>query len=174
MDIGRNMRKAAALLMAIVLYYVIHEGAHLLYALKLGVFQRVAFTGLGVQIVSYRDQMSDVQTAVFCILGAVATLAAGWILVFMKPWILKSNSRFFRAVAFYTTIVFLLNDPVYLSVLYPYVGGGDMNGIKLMMPEGAARILFGVILAAHLVVIVKYVYPEYRNRFVNQRQVFRS
>ncbi len=168
MDVGRNMRKAAALLTAIVLYYVVHEGAHLLYALKLGVFQRVAFTGLGVQIVSYREQMSDVQTAVFCMLGAAAALLAGWILVFVMPRILRSGSLFFRAVAFYTTVVFLLNDPVYLSVLYPYVGGGDMNGIKLMMPEGAARILFGVILGANLVMIVKYVYPAYRDRYVNQ------
>ena len=39
-DVRRNVRKIGALLAAIVLYYVVHEGAHLLYALKLGVFRR--------------------------------------------------------------------------------------------------------------------------------------
>ena len=42
-----------------------------------------------------------------------------------------------------------------------------MNGIKLIVPEGAARILAGVILAVHLVVIVRYVYPVYKDRFVS-------
>lgn len=167
-DIGRAVRKVSALLTGIALYFVIHEGAHLLYAWKLGVFQRVIFTGLGVQIVTYREQMSDAQTAVFCMMGAVATFIVGWILVFMAPGILKSSSLLFRAVAFYTTIIFLLNDPVYLSILYPYVGGGDMNGIKLIIPEGAARILFGVIFVVHLVILVKYVYPAYRDRFVGR------
>jgi len=166
-DVRRNVRKIGALLAAIVLYYVVHEGAHLLYALKLGVFRRVAFTGLGVQIVTYREQMNDVQTAVFCVLGAAATFVAGWLLVLLMPRILKSRHLFFWAAAFYTTIVFLLNDFVYLSVLYPYVGGGDMNGIKLIVPEGAARILAGVILAVHLVIIARYVYPVYRDRFVS-------
>lgn len=32
MDVKRNIRKWGALLAAIILYYVVHEGAHFLYA----------------------------------------------------------------------------------------------------------------------------------------------
>ncbi len=33
----------------------------------------------------------------------------------------------------------LLLDPLYLSVLCGFFGGGDMNGIALLCPEWAAR-----------------------------------
>ena len=39
-------------------------------------------------------------------------------------------------------IAFLLLDPLYLSVLCSFFGGGDMNGIALLFPEWAARCLF--------------------------------
>lgn len=165
-DMKQNMRKTGALVSAILLYYLIHEGAHMIYAIKLGVFRQLQFTGLGVQVVTNRELMSVSQTAVFCVLGAVTTFLTGWILVLMTARIMERKSLFLRAVSFYTTLILLLNDPLYLSVIYPYVGGGDMNGIKLMIPEIPARILFGAIFMVHLVVIVKYIYPAYRERFL--------
>lgn len=164
-DYIRSFRKLSGLLIAIILYYVIHEGAHLLYALMMGTFKQINFIEMGVQIEVYRDQMGDVQTAVFCLVGAAATLLTGWFLVLMTKRIVGSGSLVFRAAAFYVTLVFLLNDPFYLSVLYPYVGGGDMNGIKLLIPEQYARIFFGSILVIHLVLIAKYLYPAYKIAF---------
>lgn len=166
-DLKQNFRKVGGLLMGIILYYVIHEGAHFIYALKLGVFKKINFINLGVQIDTYRERMSDEQTAVFCLVGAAATLLTGWILVCIAPKIVKSSSLFFRAEAFYVTLVFLLNDPFYLSVFYSFVGGGDMNGIKLLIPELYARIMFGAIFFMNLILIVKYVYPIYKKAFEN-------
>lgn len=68
-DMKQNMRKTGALVSAILLYYLIHEGAHMIYAIKLGVFRYLQFTGLGVQVVTNRELMSVSQTAVFCVLG---------------------------------------------------------------------------------------------------------
>lgn len=53
------------LLFAAVAYYLIHEGAHLLYALALGVFKRIKFMGLGMQIATYSEKMTDVQIGIF-------------------------------------------------------------------------------------------------------------
>ena len=44
-------------------------------------------------------------------------------------------------------------------------GGGDMNGIKLLFPEIAARIIFAVIGIVHGIIIGKHLLPEYKKAF---------
>ena len=67
--------------------------------------------------------------------------------------------------AYYITIAMLLLDPLYLSVLCGFFGGGDMNGIALLIPEVAARMLYGVLLAVNAVVFIKIVLPKYKAAF---------
>lgn len=166
----QGFRKLGGLLIAVFLYYVLHEGAHLVYALALGTFKQINIIGLGIQIETYRERMSDVQTAVFCIAGAAATAVAGWILVMSAGRIVKSRSLAFRAAVFYVTLVFLLNDPFYLSVLYPYVGGGDMNGIRLLVPELYAKGFFFLIFLLHMAVIARYLYPVYTKAYQTSKE----
>ena len=59
----------------------------------------------------------------------------------------------------------LLLDPLYLSVLCGFFGGGDMNGIALLLPEVAARILFGVLLVFHGLLFWKVALPKYKMAF---------
>ncbi len=40
-------------------YYLIHEGAHFLYAILTGTFRQISFFGIGVQIDIYQERMSD-------------------------------------------------------------------------------------------------------------------
>ena len=69
----KRIRQYVGILTALVMYYVVHEGAHLLYALTHGVFKQVNFTALGVQIDIFRDQMTDAQLGWFCPSNAVST-----------------------------------------------------------------------------------------------------
>ena len=62
----------------------------------------------------------------------------------------------------------LLIDPLYLSVLCGFFGGGDMNGIKLFIPEVAARIIYGIILITNALVFVKIVLPKYKSAFLSE------
>lgn len=75
---GRNMskrtRQYVGLFLAILTYYVIHEGAHLIYALKIDVFKKINFIGLGVQIDVFAEKMTENQLGIFCIAGSVATM----------------------------------------------------------------------------------------------------
>ena len=52
---------------AVITYYIVHEGAHLLYALISGVFRQVKFMGLGVQVDVFRERMTDAQLGIFCL-----------------------------------------------------------------------------------------------------------
>ena len=47
---NKRVRQYVGLLSAIIAYYLIHEGAHLIYALFTGVFKQINFMGLGMQI----------------------------------------------------------------------------------------------------------------------------
>lgn len=165
---SKRVRQLVGIFAAIVAYYLIHEGAHLLYAVCTGVFKQINFMGLGVQIDVYAERMTDAQLGIFCLVGALATFCAAYLLAALARSICHAKSKLLRAVLYYITIAFLLLDPLYLSVLCGFFGGGDMNGIALLCPEWAARSLFGVLLLANGLVFWKRVLPIYRQSFARQ------
>ena len=124
---NKRMRQYLGLFSAIIAYYIIHEGAHLLYALSIGAFKQINFIGLGIQIDVYRDKMTDTQLGIFCILGSVATAITAYLLIVLIPKIGKKQSKVLKACMYYITIALLILDPIYLSLLCGFVGGGDMN-----------------------------------------------
>lgn len=165
---SKRVRQLVGIFAAIVAYYLIHEGAHLLYAVCAGVFKQINFMGLGVQIDVYAERMTDAQLGIFCLVGALATFCAAYLLAALARSICHTKSKLLRAVLYYITIAFLLLDPLYLSILCGFFGGGDMNGIALLCPEWAARSLFGVLLLANGLVFWKRVLPVYRQSFARQ------
>ena len=149
----------------IIFYFLIHEGAHLIYALLTGTFKNINFMGLGIQIDIFRENMSNTQLGIFCLLGSIATLMSAYVLILFIDKICKINSRVFKACMYYITIAMLLIDPLYLSVLCGFFGGGDMNGIKLIIPEIFARVIYGILLVINGVVFLKIVLPKYKLAF---------
>ena len=87
------------------------------------------------------------------------------ILAALAKNICRAQSKLLRVMLYYITIAFLLLDPLYLSVLCGFFGGGDMNGIALLCPEWAARVIFGVLLLVNGLVFWKRVLPVYQQSF---------
>jgi len=168
-NMNKRIRQYIGLLSAIIAYYIIHEGAHFIYARFIGVFKQINFMGLGMQIEVYVDKMTEVQLGTFCIVGSIATIIAAYVLVSFVNKIGKSSSKIFKACMYYITIAMLLIDPIYLSVLFSFFGGGDMNGISLLISEGFARILYGVLFVVNVVVFWKIVLPKYRLAFNDEK-----
>ena len=162
---SKRMRQYLGILAALVSYYAVHEGAHLAYACAIGVFEKIRFLGLGIQIVTDTQCMTNTQLGIFCALGAIATLIAAYGLTIATPAICKVESKVFKACMYYITMAMLLVDPLYLSVLCGLFGGGDMNGIALLVPEWAARAFFGALLAINGILFWKVVLPKYRSAF---------
>ena len=162
---NKRIRQYLGLFSAIIAYYIIHEGAHLLYALSIDVFKQINAIGLGIQIDVYRDRMTDTQLGIFCLLGSVATVITAYVLIGLIRQIGKSKSKVFKSCMYYITIALLILDPIYLSVLCGFVGGGDMNGIAILIPEMIARIAYGVLLVIHGLLIFKVVIPKYKLAF---------
>lgn len=159
------MRQYLGILAALVSYYAVHEGAHLAYACAIGVFEKIRFLGLGIQIVTDTQCMTNTQLGIFCALGAIATLITAYGLTLATPAICKVESKVFKACMYYITMAMLLVDPLYLSVLCGLFGGGDMNGIALLVPEWAARAFSGVLLVINGILFWKVVLPKYRSAF---------
>ena len=141
-----------------------------MYALKLDVFKKVNFIGLGLQIDVFAEKMTENQLGIFCIIGSVTTMITAYMLVAFADKIGKVSSKIFKASMYYITIAMLLIDPLYLSILCSFFGGGDMNGISLIVPEAVARILYGIILLINIAVFVKMVLPKYKQAFLNIRE----
>ena len=162
---SKRIRQYIGILSAVIAYYIIHEGAHLVAALYYDVFKEIYFLGLGMQIDVYAQRMTDTQLGIFCLAGAVSTLIFGWLLVLLCKRICAVKSKVFKTVMWYASLAILIIDPLYLSILCGFFGGGDMNGIKLLFPEIAVKIVFAVIGIIHGIVIWKYLLPEYTKAF---------
>ena len=162
---NKKYRQYIGIVVAVVIYYIIHEGAHLAVALAQGVFKQINLIGMGVQIDVVAEQMSAQQMGIFCLAGAVATLVAGWLLVIFVGPICRIKSSVVRACAWYTSLTMLMLDPIYLSVFYRWVGGGDMNGIALLIPEWAVSAIAVAVGVVNVLLIWKLLYPAYKKSF---------
>ena len=136
---SKRARQYIGLCLAILSYYIIHEGAHLMYALKLGVFKKINFIGLGVQIDVFAEKMTENQLGIFCIIGSVTTMITAYMLVAFADKIGKISSKIFKASMYYITIAMLLIDPLYLSILCSFFGNmmerGEMTADEKFVGE---------------------------------------
>lgn len=164
---SRRIRQYMGLFFALAAYYLIHEGAHMCYALFLGVFQELRFLGLGIQVDVYQEAMSSVQLGIFCLAGPAASLTAGFLLAFFSKSICRAKSRLFKTGMYYTTLTMLLLDPLYLSILHPLFGGGDMNGIRFLIPELPARLIAGCLFLVNGYLFWKKIIPQYQKALKN-------
>ena len=162
---NKRVRQYIGLISAILVYYVIHEGAHFIYALSLGVFKSINFIGLGIQIDVYREKMTEVQLGIFCIVGSIATLIIGYVFAALTDKIGRVSFNVFKACMYYITIALLFIDPLYLSLFCNFFGGGDMNGISLLVPQIPIRIIYGGVFVINIIIFFKAVLPKYKAAF---------
>ena len=162
---NKKIRQYIGIFAAIILYYIIHEGAHLICAINMGVFKNINFIGVGIQIDVNNTLMTEMQMGIFCMVGVISTLISGYLLVLLCNKICKVKSKNFKAIMYYVTMALLLIDPLYLSVLYRFFGGGDMNGISLLIEENIARGGFGIILIINGILFWKVVLSKYIKSF---------
>lgn len=168
---SKRIRQLTGIASAVIMYYLIHEGAHFLYAVCTGVFKEVNFMGVGIQIDIYADKMTDTQLGIFCLVGSIATLIAACGLVLLAGRICRSKSKLFKACMYYITMVMLFLDPVYLSILCGFFGGGDMNGISLLLPEAVARTGYGVLMILNAIIFRKRIWTAYTLAFQNNEKI---
>ncbi len=56
---SRKVRQYIGIFVTIALYYVIHEGAHLVAAVAMGTFKQINIIGLGIQIDVFAERRAS-------------------------------------------------------------------------------------------------------------------
>ena len=168
---NKRIRQVIGIASAVIGYYIVHEGAHFLYAIGTGVFKEINFMGIGVQIAVYTNKMDNAQLGIFCLVGSIATMIAAYGLILLTGRICRIQSKVFKTCMYYITMVMLFLDPLYLSVLCDFFGGGDMNGIKMLIPEPYARLGFGALLIFAAAVFRKWILTTYTLAFQNDEKL---
>jgi hypothetical protein len=167
-DIQKSIKLWTGLFIAIISYYIVHEGVHLLLALLFGVFERIRFVGLwGVQIVTTEGGLAGIKLAVFSGLSSIVTVIIGYILAF-SPSTYKVKNKNILIAIYYITLCFMILDPLYISILSLFIGGGgDLNGIVtgLGTSDISFRIVFGIISIISIILFKKRVAPKYKEIF---------
>ena len=166
-QLEKSVKQWLGIFIAIVSYYIIHEGTHLLLALILGVFEKIRFVGiLGIQIVTTKGSLNGINLALFSGLSSIVTILIGYILAF-HPSVYKIKNKNILIGIYYITLCFLLLDPLYMSILSKFIGGGDLNGIitGLKTSDIVFRIVFGIILIINMLLFKNKVCPRYNRIF---------
>lgn len=157
------IRKYVYFLMAGITYIFVHEGVHLIQAQIYGVYEEIRFLPLGIEVVIKEPlTIGGWKLASFSGLSSIVTLLIGYVLFFLSPKILKLNFQPIKNYVYYVIFVFLLLDPIYMSILSFFVGG-DINGITfgLGVPYIVVRAVFFVIVVINIYLVYKKLYPAY-------------
>lgn len=158
----QNLGKWAALIWALLLYFIIHEGIKMLYALCVGASVHVSFVSLQYEAMVDITTMTTFQQCVFWLIGSVCTTVAGYIMFFLTDKILQLHKQWTHVFDYYLTIVLLVVDPVYLGIVSLMMEGGDMDGIRTVMNEQVVRLVAELVSIANVFIIIKYFLPKHR------------
>ncbi|MGI6648964.1 MAG: hypothetical protein ACOX5W_07880 [Bacillota bacterium] len=158
-----QLRRYLYFVLAGITYLVIHEGVHIIQAQLFGIYEGIRLLPLGIEVmVTQPLSIGGVKLAAFSGLSSVVTVLIGYILFALSPKILKLNKQPVKNYIYYVTFLFLILDPVYISLLSFFVGG-DINGIALGLdvPYMTIRVIYFFIAVINIYLIYKKLYPAY-------------
>lgn len=158
-----SVRKYLYCLSAGLTYMIIHEGIHIIIAKSFGVYEVVKILPLGIEVeITQTLTIHGIRLALFSGLSSFTTTAIGYILFLLTPKVLSLKNQQIKNYIYYVALVFLLLDPLYISVLSFFVGG-DINGIALglNLPYMGIRGVFIIIAALNGYLVYKKLYPSY-------------
>ncbi len=169
----RNIKLWIGIIIAIIIYYVVHEGTHLIQAVLTDNFDSIRLVGFAGIEIMIKEVPTGLLLSLFSGLSNAITVFCGYILVIMIPKILVLSNKMMKVALYYITIILLVLDPVYMSILHQYVGGGDMNGVTkgLGISSLPISIVFGIVAALNIYIIIKKVHPTYKKNFTNNHNI---
>jgi hypothetical protein len=146
-----------------ITYLTIHEGVHIIQAKILGIYKGIRVLPLGIEVLIVQPlTIKGFALAAFSGLSSVVTVVIGYILFIFSPRILRLKQQPVKNYLYYVTFIFLLLDPLYISLLSSYVGG-DINGIVagLNLPYLVIRGIYFAALVFNVYLLYKKLYPAY-------------
>lgn len=126
------MRKYLTLILAVIIFVIIHESVHVFTAMKFNEFQSLKIHYFGVEVL-FKTPVAEREGIKWGFISGASnaiTILLGYIMFFLKEKIRNLRNFFARALGFQLTVLFMIIDALNLSVL-PFFFGGDINGVAL-------------------------------------------
>lgn len=170
-----SWQNLAAFIAAVVIVTLIHEGGHFLAAIYYGEFECIGLLipGLEVRFITPVGLRVGSHWAVISGAGALIGLVLGYTLLCLRVRINRSiQSTWTKSLLYWCSIIFLLFDPLNLSIL-PLLFNGDIHGIALGLNihHHILQVLFLILLLINRELIIAFIMPAYK--VSNKHPLFR-
>jgi hypothetical protein len=158
------MRRWMAFLVAVVIFFALHEGAHVLTSAIFAEYQAFHVRPLGLEVVFKTpvSERSGIQWAIISGASNLLTLFTGYAFLMLGGRFAGSRNMFIKGFICYLTLISLLFDPLNLSI-GPFIYGGDANGIAvgLGISRYVVQAVFLVVLLANRELVAQRLLPMY-------------
>jgi hypothetical protein len=158
------MKKYIAFLLAVIIFFTLHEGLHALTALPFGEFEAFHIRPLGFEVTFNTPVVERSGSHWALISGAsnIATILLGYLLLALTPRFTRLKSTFLQATAYYLAFLGLLLDPLNLSI-GPLLYSGDAVGIAfgLGISPWMVQVVFGALFLLNHELLARVLVPGY-------------
>lgn len=126
------MKKYVGLILALIVWALIHEGIHALVASFYDEYKAFLVHPYGLEVVFQTPvaEREGIKWGLISGVSNVATILLGYLALSFRVKIARSQGYFLKRAGYYLTMFSLLLDPLNLSV-GPFIYGGDINGISV-------------------------------------------
>jgi hypothetical protein len=158
------MRNFLHFLLVVLLLAVVHEGAHALTARLYGEYEALHARPFGLEVtyVTPVAERQGLQWAIIAGSGNALTILIGYALFVGRRRIASIPNLHVRGFGYWSTVLFLLVDPLNLAI-GPFLYGGDAGGIAagLEVSRIVVQAILLVILLLNRELVVQRVFPAF-------------
>jgi len=158
------MKKLLTLLITIIIFMLIHEGTHGLVALLFDEYKTFKVNWYGPEVIFKTPvfERSGIKWGLISGISNLLTLAVGYTAFIKRKQIAGLGNSYFRLIGYWFIFVFLLFDPVNLSIL-PFIFNGDVGGIAegFGIDRYLVQGIFFSVLFLNRELIVRKVFPVF-------------
>jgi hypothetical protein len=158
------MRRWAAFIFAIVIFFLLHEGAHAMMAALFGEFQAFHIRPIGFEVTFNTpvEARSGIRWTLISGTSNLLTILLGYALLAGSRRIARLQNMLLKGSLYYLTLVSLLVDPFNLSI-GPFFYGGDAIGmaVGLGINRLAIQAVFFCLLLVNREIIARRLLPAY-------------
>jgi hypothetical protein len=171
------LRQYALICLAVIAFAVVHEGAHALSSAAFGEYggSRIRWYGAEVEYRTPMPEREGLKWGFISGSSSAITILCGFLMFVGRGRIAASGNPIVRIGGYYATALFMLGDPLNLSV-GPFIYGGDIGGLAVgfHMNRYAVQIVLFALFLLNRELVARYVLPAFgvRTRHVAFRPWF--
>lgn len=158
------MKRWFSFLVALVVYAILHEGLHAVFASLLGEYQAFHIRPYGLEVTfnTPTAEREGFQWALISGMSNLSTILLGYLLLALSGRIAQLSNLWLKSILYYMTFLFLILDALNLSI-GPFLYGGDVHGIArgLSVHHYVIQFIFFIVLLFYRDLIAQKLMPMF-------------